>query len=50
MKAMILLMACLALSACWSDEKEKKASDFMSGLSRCDDCTMDKPLIGSKPE
>ena len=46
----IILSAGLAVSGCWDNEKERRASQFMSGLTRCDDCAIDKPLIGGKKE
>ena len=42
----ILLVAGASVSGCWDNEKEKRASEFMSTLTRCDDCKLDKPLIG----
>jgi outer membrane murein-binding lipoprotein Lpp len=46
----ILLTAGLLVSGCWDTEKEKRAANFMSTLSKCDDCKLDKPLLGPKKE
>jgi hypothetical protein len=46
----ILLTAGFVVSGCWDNEKERRASQFMGGLTRCDDCKLDKPLIGGKKE
>ncbi len=43
---MALLTVGILVSGCWDTEKEKRASEFMSGLTRCDDCKMEKPLFG----
>jgi hypothetical protein len=45
-----ILAAGLLISGCWDNEKEKRASDFMSTLSKCDDCKLDKPLLGQRKE
>lgn len=42
----VILAAGLLISGCWDSEKEKSDKAFMSTLSRCDDCKLEKPLLG----
>ncbi|UEM07637.1 hypothetical protein JL101_032510 (plasmid) [Skermanella rosea] len=42
-----LVLAGLTVTACWDDEKEKKSSEFMSNLTKCENCKIDKPFLGS---
>jgi len=53
MKAKMIVIALLvgiSVTGCWDNEKERRASEFMSTLTKCDDCKLDKPLIGGKKE
>ena len=45
-----ILAAGLLTSGCWENEKEKRAAEFMSTLSKCDDCELSKPLLGQRKE
>ena len=42
-----LALAGLTVAACWDEEKEKKSSEFMSTLTKCDNCELKKPFLGS---
>lgn len=46
MFSMILLLAAgVVISGCWDNEKEKRAADFMSTLSKCDGCREPKSFF-----
>ena len=47
LNAVILLVA---LSGCWDEDKAKKSSDFMSTLTKCDNCKLEKPFLGGKKD
>lgn len=44
--AVVLLALSVLVSGCWDNEKEKRAAEFMSTMTKCDNCQMEKPLIG----
>jgi hypothetical protein len=45
-----LLLAGLSVSACWDDDQKKKSTEFMSNLTKCDNCDIDKPFLGAKKD
>lgn len=46
----ILLIAGVVVSGCWDNEKERRASEFMSGLTKCDDCKFQNLMLKKKEE
>ncbi|UEM08185.1 hypothetical protein JL101_036135 (plasmid) [Skermanella rosea] len=36
----------VALSGCWDAEQKKKSDEFMSNLTKCDNCKITKPFLG----
>jgi hypothetical protein len=53
MKALViigLLLAGLSVSACWDDDQKKKSTEFMSNLTKCNNCDIDKPFLGANKD
>lgn len=44
----MILAFTFLMAGCWDNEKEKRAQKFMSGLAKCDNCEIKRPLFEQK--
>lgn len=45
---LMILAFTFLVAGCWDNEKEKRAQKFMSGLAKCDNCEIKRPLFEQK--